>query len=369
MTQRIFVSYSHADKRWLDEFRIALAPVVREGDWEIWDDTRIGPGKNWRNEIESAIESCTAALLLASPTFLASSFIVDDELPAILNRANNGGLKVFWACVSACLADKTKLMDYQALHDVKRPLDQLRRSQLHQTLAGMAKRMDEELRKGGSSGRGTAQESGTGSADLGPEIELDLTIMPLAAAALPAANLTRGQFVNLLKAELISHPILTKIDYESVPRALTSKLFIVVTKSGRNLAVTHIGVEAMPVAAVEAWQQLCSQHFEAYKLPFRLDYNALLNAAEYQRSERVVGALVTCLHRYYASILMNGEFGLVEEIHRLTRDVSLNLERAAQKYARFENDGDERALGEVAIELDSAISAVHKLALAWRLNG
>ncbi len=40
----VFVSYSHWDKKRLERLQVQLKPLVRTGDIDLWDDTRIQPG-------------------------------------------------------------------------------------------------------------------------------------------------------------------------------------------------------------------------------------------------------------------------------------------------------------------------------------
>ena len=69
---KIFISYSHADKEWLDRLRRHLKPLVREGDLDCWDDTHIRPGDDWKQEIENALDTAQVAVLLISADFFAS---------------------------------------------------------------------------------------------------------------------------------------------------------------------------------------------------------------------------------------------------------------------------------------------------------
>ena len=53
---KVFISYSHADKKWLERLKRHLKPLVREGYLDCWDDTHIHPGDDWQQEIRTALE-------------------------------------------------------------------------------------------------------------------------------------------------------------------------------------------------------------------------------------------------------------------------------------------------------------------------
>jgi predicted DCC family thiol-disulfide oxidoreductase YuxK len=123
--ETVFVSYSHKDKRLFDEFRTMLAPAVRNGTLDIWSDARIEAGQRWKEEIDANLATASVAVLLVSPSFLASDFIAKHELPPLLQRAEDEGLVVFWIYLTSCLYEQTEIKGYQAAHDISRPLDAL----------------------------------------------------------------------------------------------------------------------------------------------------------------------------------------------------------------------------------------------------
>jgi hypothetical protein len=132
---KIFVSYSHHDRKLFEEFKIMLAPAIQRGVVDLWDDTKITPGTKWKEEIQKALASASTAVLLVSPNFLASHFIAENELPPLLKAAQEEGVTIFWIYLRSCLFEQTEIASYQAAHDTSRPLDGLTKSQRQAVLS------------------------------------------------------------------------------------------------------------------------------------------------------------------------------------------------------------------------------------------
>jgi len=99
-----------------------LKPLVRNQHVQLWIDTQIPTGRQWRREIELAIARADAALLLVSPDFLASDYIMEQELPALNARR----VPLAPVLLRACLyRDEPLLAEVQWAHDPVRdgPLD------------------------------------------------------------------------------------------------------------------------------------------------------------------------------------------------------------------------------------------------------
>lgn len=98
-SQQIFVSYSHHDADWRAQlFDDALETTF--GDCHIWSDAQLRAGEQWHAEIEHRLATSTVAVLLVSANFLQSTYIAERELPTILQRAQQAGLRVVWVPIA-----------------------------------------------------------------------------------------------------------------------------------------------------------------------------------------------------------------------------------------------------------------------------
>jgi hypothetical protein len=123
---KVFISYSHADKEWLDRLKRHLKPLERDCRLDCWDDTHIQPGDDWRQEIRTALDTAQVAVLLISADFFASDFIDETELPPLLDAAMDKGVRILPVILSASrFARSPESARYQAVNPPSRPLNDM----------------------------------------------------------------------------------------------------------------------------------------------------------------------------------------------------------------------------------------------------
>ena len=127
LPKQVFVSYSHLDSVWLERLEFMYKPLAWRNNISVWSDKQIPVGGGWSKEIDQALANARVAVLLVSQGFLASDFIRDTELPRIVAAASKKQLVIVWALLEVCFYETTELVNIQAAHDIKRPLDSLTR--------------------------------------------------------------------------------------------------------------------------------------------------------------------------------------------------------------------------------------------------
>jgi TIR domain/KAP family P-loop domain len=106
----IYVSYSHKDKEWKERIVSQLRPFLDSlipDNWDFWDDSRIGAGREWNEEIQNAIDKASLVLMLVSKDFLASEFIIEIEAANFIERAKKTGISIIPILLHQCRWQQT----------------------------------------------------------------------------------------------------------------------------------------------------------------------------------------------------------------------------------------------------------------------
>jgi TIR domain len=94
---KVFVSYSHDNKKYREEVRRVLetVPSIQQALW--FEEKHIGISDKFDPSIRQAMETSSIGILLLSTDFFLSSYITQNELPYLLRRAEQGTLQL--ACI------------------------------------------------------------------------------------------------------------------------------------------------------------------------------------------------------------------------------------------------------------------------------
>ncbi|MFI5331906.1 MAG: TIR domain-containing protein [Desulfobaccales bacterium] len=119
----IFISYSHKDEAWKDRLVTHLNVLQYQESLEIWNDRRIEAGEDWFEKIETALNASSIALLLISANFLTSKFITEEEVPRLLQRRAQEGLRLIPVILEPCAWQTVRwISQHQARPKDGRPL-------------------------------------------------------------------------------------------------------------------------------------------------------------------------------------------------------------------------------------------------------
>ena len=98
----IFISYSHKDVEWKNRLETHLRGLQLQDRLDFWSDEKIGIGDAWLEKIQAAMNAASVAVLLVSPDFLASEFIVREEVKRLLERREKEKLPLLPILVRSC---------------------------------------------------------------------------------------------------------------------------------------------------------------------------------------------------------------------------------------------------------------------------
>jgi len=121
--QKVFISYSHKDKDFLSRLLVHLRPLEKKGLIDLWVDTRISAGEKWKTEIQKALDQARAGVLLVTADFLASDFIIDNELPPLLKKADEKGTVIIPVILKPCRFTREEaLAAFQSINPPEEPI-------------------------------------------------------------------------------------------------------------------------------------------------------------------------------------------------------------------------------------------------------
>jgi TIR domain len=90
MAVEVLLCYAHKDERYLNQLKIQLTSIQREGLVKIWHDRDISAGNDWDHEIDEHLNTAQIILLLVSPDFIYSKYCYSIEMKRAIERDKLG---------------------------------------------------------------------------------------------------------------------------------------------------------------------------------------------------------------------------------------------------------------------------------------
>ncbi len=113
---RVFISYSKADKDYRDRLVLYLQQFERNGLIGYWSDKELVAGEKWDAKIKTELENADIVLFLCSQDMLGTKYIQDVEMKRAFEREKEGKVKIVPIIVKPCTwAKDLQLPEYTAL--------------------------------------------------------------------------------------------------------------------------------------------------------------------------------------------------------------------------------------------------------------
>lgn len=141
---KIYISYSHRDRKLVEELIVHLRPLEETHGVEIFYDEKVEAGQQWDRELSRNLEQASIVLFPTSADSLQSSWVKSEMQAAI---AESETKRVIPILLRPCAWDKTPLARYMALPTGARPVSAWKnRREAFADIAGGIRAVVESLR-------------------------------------------------------------------------------------------------------------------------------------------------------------------------------------------------------------------------------
>lgn len=143
----VFICCSPEDNAYLQELKKHFAYDKREHHLAIWDDTSVLPGSMRQQEMEQALRSARAAILLISTDFIASDDIAESVLPQIVTASRQKNITILSVILRPCEFEKIdELAQFQPVNPPSSPLANMKPSERENIWIKVAQQVREIIR-------------------------------------------------------------------------------------------------------------------------------------------------------------------------------------------------------------------------------
>lgn len=111
---RMFISYSHSDESYVNEFKKHLISLKRKQVIEEWHDRELTTGDKFDKEIERKLLDADLVAFMVSVDFLSSWYCYEVELKNTLSRIDNNNIRIIPIIIRNCKWKDTELANFLA---------------------------------------------------------------------------------------------------------------------------------------------------------------------------------------------------------------------------------------------------------------
>ena len=121
-TIKIFCCYARKDSELQDQLLKHLEPLRRTSQVTTWYDRELLPGTEWKQEIDTHLNTSDIVLLLVSPNFLSSDYCYSIEMQKALERHERREARVIPVILRPVNWQETPIGKLQALPTDGKPI-------------------------------------------------------------------------------------------------------------------------------------------------------------------------------------------------------------------------------------------------------
>jgi|GEM_PF-693125 len=142
LRNKILISYSRKDTRWVDRLSIHLSPLINAELielLEVSEDLKILTDKSWLNKFQKTLAISKVVVLLISENFPASNFIDSGEIGSLLETADQEGVNIIPVMVSPVRDALGPLTRFQEANFFTKPLIQMKKREQDEFFINLVK--------------------------------------------------------------------------------------------------------------------------------------------------------------------------------------------------------------------------------------
>ena len=118
MTDKLtaFISYSKFDIDYVERLLVHMKPLERKYQFIAWSDSKIPVGAKWKKVISEELGRAKVVVMFISADFIASDFIMREEYPQAIKKAESEGTRLIIICAGPCDLQDLEIGDYQMVN-------------------------------------------------------------------------------------------------------------------------------------------------------------------------------------------------------------------------------------------------------------